>query len=156
MRGFVYFIAPEALMHREEGDDARLVKIGFTTGKPRSRLSQLQTGSPLPLRLWAYVAGTNELEKALHQAFAPLRSHGEWFFADLKLRAFLQYLADESENGPLVDQGALCVAVGDCILNDATMHDSICDDEWMRSAHPSALARLFPDQWKAFAVETAQ
>jgi hypothetical protein len=63
-------------------DGSDLVKIGRASS-PRKRLRDMQTGSPLRLKLlgiasapeWADV----QLEGALHAYFATRRRHGEWF-----------------------------------------------------------------------------
>ncbi|MEU9438370.1 GIY-YIG nuclease family protein [Streptomyces sp. NPDC048252] len=55
-----------------------LVKIGWTDN-PKRRLRNLQTGSPVPLRLLALFEGGNTVEAELHRRFADKRRHGEWF-----------------------------------------------------------------------------
>jgi hypothetical protein len=70
---FVYFI---------EGDG--LVKIG-TTGNIAQRLSNLQTGSPVGLRVLGYYPGDANDEWRLHHRFRHLHSHGEWFRQDEEL-----------------------------------------------------------------------
>lgn len=54
-------------------------KIG-RTGALAARLSTLQTGSPVPLVLvWSQVETEAINEVTLHERFAALRKHGEWF-----------------------------------------------------------------------------
>lgn len=66
------------------------IKIGFTDGEdPACRLDQLQTGSPVPLRLLGTIAGTLEDEKNLHRRFAAARVCGEWFKPIPELLALL-------------------------------------------------------------------
>ncbi|WP_331758636.1 GIY-YIG nuclease family protein [Streptomyces sp. NBC_01547] len=55
-----------------------LVKIGWTNN-PSRRLADLQSGSPLALRLLATCEGDARLESALHGHFADRRVRGEWF-----------------------------------------------------------------------------
>lgn len=55
-----------------------LCKIGYSTS-PERRLATLQTGSPTRLELQLQLPGPQELERELHQRFAVVRSHGEWF-----------------------------------------------------------------------------
>jgi hypothetical protein len=62
------------------GDAANpdVAKIGFATS-PRTRLQGLQTGSASKLRMVDKIPGTRLGERALHEAFAHLRLHHEWF-----------------------------------------------------------------------------
>lgn len=69
---FVYFV--------QAGDDGP-VKIGLAK-EPLRRVSSLQTGSPVPLRLRHVVPGDHALERALHRRFAEARVAGEWFGDD--------------------------------------------------------------------------
>lgn len=100
MNGYVYFIAPDALLHRSFPDN--VVKIGFTTGSVEARRSALQIGSPLPLKVWGYTPGSLELESAFHRSFADVRSHGEWFFAKRQLADLLRIVGEEPDVGRLV------------------------------------------------------
>lgn len=61
---------------------AERVKIGVSAN-PLSRLTDLQTGSPSPLAVVWRIACPNAraLESALHERYAPHRTHGEWFEA---------------------------------------------------------------------------
>jgi hypothetical protein len=62
------------------GGDFDRVKIGFTAEtNPNGRLRDLQTGSPVQLRVLAACPGAQEDERALHDALAKERQHGEWF-----------------------------------------------------------------------------
>jgi hypothetical protein len=54
------------------------VKIGTTTDLS-SRVRELQTGSPVTLRVLAVCPGDRALEAALHRAYARYRVSGEWF-----------------------------------------------------------------------------
>lgn len=54
------------------------VKIGIADSV-QARLVQLQTASPYRLRLLGVMPGGATEERALHQRFAHLRLHGEWF-----------------------------------------------------------------------------
>lgn len=56
------------------------VKIG-RAADPRSRVKQLQTGSPRPLRLALVVEGGGGYERAIHARLKDLRIQGEWFEA---------------------------------------------------------------------------
>lgn len=74
-RHLLYFI-------RAEGTD--LFKIGITSASIESRISQLRTGCPYPLSVYAYVdyatrAEAEAVEKRLHAALSSWNSNGEWF-----------------------------------------------------------------------------
>ncbi len=70
MSGLVYFI---------EAIGANRVKIGWTGGNPRRRLSEIQHTSPFPLRLLALFSGTRRDEREFHDHFASARIVREWF-----------------------------------------------------------------------------
>jgi hypothetical protein len=53
-------------------------KIGIA-GDPAQRLRELQTGSPVILRLVGTIPGGLALERLLHRRFAAHRLHGEFF-----------------------------------------------------------------------------
>ena len=64
-----------------------LIKIGYSTDIER-RIRQISTMSPVPVNLIATKKGSPQHERALHSAFH--RSHGEWFYADEKLRQYIK------------------------------------------------------------------
>jgi len=72
--GYVYLIQGP----REAGKD--LFKIGRTVN-PKTRFSNLQTGSPVLLKLVKITKTKNpqQLERYLHEHCAEMRIHGEWF-----------------------------------------------------------------------------
>lgn len=146
--GYVYFVAPEALLHRDELDEGTQVKIGFTRGNPLVRLSALQTGSPLPLKLWAYVQGSKELESAFHETFAEMRSHGEWFYVSSKLYDFMGYLGEEPHTGNLITREQMAVAIFDCLIPDRPSHPSHDENLWRVSADASHLKAFFPEAFE--------
>ena len=61
-----------------EGDGSGVVKIGRSVD-PESRLRTLQTGYPRKLTLLHVEPGGGHLEPKLHERFASLQTHGEWF-----------------------------------------------------------------------------
>lgn len=65
------------------------VKIGWST-KVTTRIAQLQTGSPEPIRLLGTTPGGLKLERQLHQQFAGARVHGEWFDLTPELRQHIE------------------------------------------------------------------
>ncbi|WP_331737688.1 GIY-YIG nuclease family protein (plasmid) [Streptomyces sp. NBC_01732] len=58
--------------------ESPLVKIGWSDN-PERRLRDLQTGSPVLLKLLALFEGGAVIERELHRRFADKRRHGEWF-----------------------------------------------------------------------------
>lgn len=64
------------------------IKIGMSSDVPR-RVKSLQTASSEPLQLLAIKQGGRAEEKSLHDRFAHLRQHGEWFTAAPELLAFI-------------------------------------------------------------------
>lgn len=64
------------------------VKIGWST-KVSTRIAQLQTGSPDPIRLLATTPGGRKLERQLHERFAAARVAGEWFDLTPELRELI-------------------------------------------------------------------
>lgn len=77
--GYVYFIGSQ---HSE------MIKIGHALN-PNTRLSELQTGSPVRLEIIATVVAPREVERGLHRAFERERRHGEWFIASERLRSLI-------------------------------------------------------------------
>lgn len=75
-----------------EAVGANLLKIGFTERDPEERLKELQTGCPHKLRLVATTFGDRETERLWHDEYADLRTSGEWFRLDDRLRGYLWWL----------------------------------------------------------------
>ncbi len=68
-----------------------LVKIGFTAESSADRrVTQLRTMSPIPLSLLGTIPGSQSDEMAIHQRFAHLGSHGEWFWPTKELEEFIR------------------------------------------------------------------
>lgn len=142
MSGFVYFIAPEALLFRDE--DTQLVKIGYTRNSPKARLAALQCGSPLTLDLYAYTDGSEALERAFHEAFADSRSHGEWFYVHGKIRDFLGYF-DRPPGDRYVTPEQIAVSIYDNLCGDTPPHPSIDEELWRVSADAAPLLPFYPE-----------
>lgn len=61
------------------GWGTRMVKIGYSHNF-ELRLAQLQASSPIRLvPIWLQREGDAYHERRMHEHFAPLRDHGEWF-----------------------------------------------------------------------------
>lgn len=70
-------------------ETAGRVKIGWST-KVATRIAQLQTGSPTPIRLLGTTPGGRGLERRLHERFAAWRVSGEWFDLTSELREHIE------------------------------------------------------------------
>jgi len=71
--------------------DANRIKIGFTTNIER-RIRSLKMSSPHGLRFMYAIPGTKDEEHKLHERFAHLRQHGEWFTDCEELREYINQL----------------------------------------------------------------
>ncbi len=81
----VYFVA--------SGD---AVKIG-TTGDLRTRLADMQSGNPVPLRLLGCIPGGRAIEQKLHRRFRALHLSREWFKNTGDLQEFTESIASLKE-----------------------------------------------------------
>jgi len=70
--------APASWVYFIESKSSGLVKIGYSNN-PQKRLKEIKTMSPELLELVAIMPGAKEDEFSLHEKFAHLRKHGEWF-----------------------------------------------------------------------------
>lgn len=117
MTACVYFV---------QAGDGGPIKIGYTTHKWRSRLSALQTGSPVRLGCRLVIApATREDEQELHRHFAAYRLEGEWFEPGPMLAGFLDEWGhiDARDGGTLLEHepGTLI----DSLLLDWTLRAAI-------------------------------
>lgn len=88
MKRHVYFIKPIGM----DGP----IKIG-TSHSPLERIKTFATWSPIPLELIGAVPGSHAEETFLHQRFADLHSHLEWFRSSpLLLRTIRRILDGET------------------------------------------------------------
>jgi len=87
--GCVYFL---------QGVTGGCVKIGFTMYDPRRRMADLQTGSPVVLRIIHTVDAPRSAERWAHERFSGSHSHGEWFRPTADLLDFI------AQGGALHDQ----------------------------------------------------
>jgi hypothetical protein len=84
-RRSIYFVQPAA---------GGLIKIGIASNVA-ARLSGMQTGSPVELRVIGVIAGVDQsFEAELHERYASARRHGEWFEPTAEL---LDYIAEHAE-----------------------------------------------------------
>lgn len=65
------------------------IKIGCSDN-PIGRRAEIQLLSPIPLRLLGLLPQGDYLESDIHEQFAHLRCHGEWFRVALDLVAFIK------------------------------------------------------------------
>ena len=85
--------SPKVVYFIQQGDTGP-IKIGTTVlALLDSRLKQLQTSSPLPLRLLGVMEGGHNLERRFHERFASHRMAGEWFRAEHDLAQFVSLSA---------------------------------------------------------------
>ena len=78
--GCVYFL---------QGVSGGCIKIGFTMNDPRKRMADLQTGSPVVLRIIHTVDAPRSAERWAHERFSSSHSHGEWFRPTADLLDFI-------------------------------------------------------------------
>ena len=82
--GYVYFISEPNLER---------IKIGFSAD-PKSRLQQLQTGTPYELTMLGYVEGDFFHESHLHRHLSDFRVQGEWFDAVEKVQIIVDNIIE--------------------------------------------------------------
>lgn len=78
--GYVYFIEAVGLSR---------VKIGFSED-PESRLRQLLTGSPVTLKIFAKMPGSQIMEKEIHGRFQHLKVENEWFHFTDEIKSYVE------------------------------------------------------------------
>jgi hypothetical protein len=76
----VYFVLAKSL---------DMVKIGYSTTHPDSRLAGIRTGCPVEIERLAVIPGGRALELALHKRFETYRVCGEWFRYAPEIQAFV-------------------------------------------------------------------
>jgi hypothetical protein len=96
----VYFV--------QAGLAGRPIKIGYAQEMCR-RVVHLQLGCPEPLEVLLAVGGGRELEQELHQRFAHLRIHQEWFRVDLDLMTCIHEMSQNNPTVPIRKKGAMNV-----------------------------------------------
>jgi hypothetical protein len=138
--GWVYFIACEPL---------EAVKIGYTGQNPYARLAGLQTGSPAPLKLLAYVRGTQDEERRLHSVFAPLSIHREWFRLECTLRDFVWYLTNHEPEAREASREEFLIALHDNVMQGGGWHPAMpmSDDDYIAT---STWEPFRKELWDAF------
>jgi hypothetical protein len=80
--GEVYFVSCR-------DSEPSYVKIGFSTDIP-GRMESLQPGSPYEYELIGRMPGSIGVEHAIHNRFAHLRKHREWFYLTDELWDFIR------------------------------------------------------------------
>ncbi len=79
--GSIYFIQPVR---------GGLIKIGYTTQPVAERAKELQSGSPLPLRVLGWWTGDTSEESTLHTLFQDSWAYGEWFKSSMRLTDLIE------------------------------------------------------------------
>lgn len=82
---------PACVVYLVRAGDAGPIKIGYATNFAR-RLKELQFFNHEPLTALAVIPGGRSQEHMLHERFAHLRIHGEWFRPGVDLLAFVATL----------------------------------------------------------------
>lgn len=80
--GYIYFVA---------APEAGRIKVGFSA-TPERRINSLMTSSAYKLETLLVIEGSREQEQAIHQRFAHLRVHREWFADCAELRDYIATL----------------------------------------------------------------
>jgi hypothetical protein len=83
-----------SIVYAVEAVGADLFKIGRTTDLER-RFRNLETMSPIPLRLAGRVWLPAEAECCIHKYIEDFRSHGEWFRSSDKVLEIVKLIADK-------------------------------------------------------------
>ena len=105
MSGSVYYFS-----------DGEMVKIGYTEGSVRKRLTQVQTGNGRPVKILGVEPGDRSREARLHNHFSSSRGVGEWFYPTRELISRIQSVREanprwgkdgQSEIGSLEDHFVL-------------------------------------------------
>lgn len=68
------------------------VKFGKTKGNPYARLSELQTGNPVELKLLVAVELQEFCEKRIHDWLKSSRIRGEWFVLNESVKSIVKDL----------------------------------------------------------------
>jgi hypothetical protein len=71
------------------------VKIGVTGERLLERMDGLRTGSPVELQLLALLHAHRSVERWLHEHFAQVRVHGEWFLPVLPMLVLAQEIREK-------------------------------------------------------------
>lgn len=104
----IYAIGPDISV-----SEVTVIKFGKSK-RPRERLSTLQSGNPIKLKIYAEMDWPNEYEHLIHQKFAPKRRLGEWFEIDDEIHDFMNLLMGHPEEAKaFLDQAGL--GIGDFI-----------------------------------------
>lgn len=92
MKSLIYFVQVEG---------GGPIKIGFTEGDPRIRMSKLQSDCPWPVQLLGAVAGDVTKEAEYHRRFDAHRIQSHWFNpVDKILAAIREALSSDSAWAP--------------------------------------------------------
>ncbi len=103
--GTLYALNSSMIYFLEADTTPALIKIGYTAKGVQERLSELQIGSPVEIRILGIMEGGCSEEQELHQRFAAYRVRGEWFRShhdlDFFIRANAKRVQAKEERIPL-------------------------------------------------------
>lgn len=128
--GFIYFVRPVGMLGP--------IKIGFST-VPESRLLSLAVWSPFPLEIVATAPGTFRLEMKIHNCFAHLHLHREWFSPSRELVAAIDAIRDGK---PLEDVIDLASPTGSIRSQRAVRNKSRTECAKVRASYAHRLRHL--------------
>lgn len=93
MSSRVYFILAPSLS---------IVKIGYSSRAPETRLREILVGMPVDANLLGSVPGGIILERSMHAKFRNFHSRGEWFHYRAPLRRFIAKCLEDGAVPPSV------------------------------------------------------
>lgn len=113
------------MIYFAQTNDNAHIKIGYASNI-KSRIAGLQTGAPMGIKLLASMPGDYKVERAIHQRFAGLREHGEWFRTNQSLAEFAlqgSLLAGMPDTDPFIPYAVLEPRLIDVFVRAASVVD---------------------------------
>jgi hypothetical protein len=76
-----------------EAESVGKIKFGYTAGDIGKRFANIQTGSPVPVKLLGAMKMPFGTEEAVHEYLEADHSHGEWFNGTTKVKEVAELIA---------------------------------------------------------------
>lgn len=137
-----------------------LIKIGFTEGAIKCRLSDLQSGSTDLLSLIGTIPASRGEENRLHQKFTHLRVFGEWFKPEKELLDYIDsVLRGTLSEDEFVHNGSRSAAVRQPLEDDVRQpsREATAEAGFVLSGIPSEKktktvlsTQHFPEFWRRY------